>query len=118
MLPPCHVYDLASIADCHPLPLGAAPDDREAERVDARSGRERHALQLELDPATRTCREVACVDGEAVRDVGQRVGDGGQASALFQAQRGPGVTALTEGGSGGAERAGDDHQVAWYCAGA
>src|SRR6476660_6510210 len=105
MLPPCHVYDLASIADCHPLPLGAAPDDREAERVGsrreqlvvlaeaevvgARSRRERYVLQLALEPATRTCREVACVDGEAVRDVGQRVGDGGQAAALFQTQRRP-----------------------------
>ena len=45
-------------------------------------------------------------------------GDGGETAALLQAQRWPGVTALTEGCAGGAERAGDDDEVAGHCAGA
>src|SRR3954468_18710288 len=128
VLPPAECYGLAARADFDARALLAAADHGEPERV--RRGREqlvvlaeadvllcrafgeRDALELDRDLAPGTIRDVGRVGREAVRDVEQRVSDGGQAAAFLEPQRRACMTAFPERRAGGAERPGDDQQVA------
>ena len=55
---------------------------------------------------------MARVDGDPVRDVQQRVRGRGEPTPLLEPQRRRHVALLAERRAGGAERAGDDEQVA------
>src|SRR5262245_9924018 len=128
MLPTRQLYGLAPETDCDALALDATADDREAEVVggcseqlvvlaegeivDRRTRSEGNPLQVELDPAPGATRDVAGVDRQPVRDVGQRVRACGKKPPLPQSQRGTGVALLAETQTGCAKVPGHDAQRA------
>src|SRR5262245_720483 len=128
MLPTRQLYGLAPETDCDALALDATADDREAgvvggcseqlvvlaegEIVDRRTRSEGNPLQVELDAAPGAARDVAGVDRQPVRDVGQRVRGCGKKPPLPQSQRRTCVAMLAESRTGRAERPGHDDQVA------
>jgi hypothetical protein len=90
----------------------------EGEIVDGGARRERDRIDVEHDPAARPLGDVRRVGADAVRDVEQRMRRQRQPLPLVEPQRRTGVALLPERGAGGAERAGDDEQIARYRAAA
>src|SRR6185437_14394189 len=79
---------------------------------------ERYVFEIDHDLAPGASREARGVHREAVGDVRERVCDRGETAALLEPEGRPGVALLSESGAGGAERAGNDQEVAGSSAGA
>ena len=84
----------------------------EAEVVDRRAVRQRDAVEVDDEAAARALGDVGCVARDPVGDVDQRVRVRRQRATFVEPDRRPRELAAAKGRTGGAERAGDDEDVA------
>jgi hypothetical protein len=113
-----HALALLAVTDHVEVRLGQSGEElevlAEAEIVDRGARCERDAIELDHAADARAASDMTGILVDPVGEVEHRVGSTGQLLTLIDAERRTDEALLAEGGSGGAERPGDDEQVARY----